>query len=306
MYDLIIIGAGPAGLSAAIYAARAGLHFIVLDQNPMSGGQVLMTYEVDNYPGFPGISGMELGMKLKEHADNLSVECRTVQVLSYDFNHTVKKIETDQGETLESKAIVIAMGASHAMLGVPGEKELTGMGVSYCATCDGAFFRNRTVAVVGGGDVALEDVIFLAGLCKKVYLIHRRDRFRGAKILQDRVMEFENVEILKNHVVTEIQGESRVSGITVQNVQNIEETHLEVQGIFIAVGMKPQTNELPQELLRDENGFVIAGEDCRTNLSGIFAAGDIRTKKLRQIITAAADGANAITSVQEYLLSWEA
>ncbi len=301
MYDLIIIGAGPAGLSAAVYAMRAGLKTIVVDKSPVSGGQVLTTYEVDNYPGLPGIMGADLGMKMREHADKLGAAFMQACVISVHLADEIKRVETDQG-TLEAGCVIIAAGASHALLQVPGEKKLTGTGVSYCAACDGAFFRNRSVAVVGGGDVAVEDAIVLAGICKKVYLIHRRNQLRAEKILQNQVLKIDNVEILWNCVATQIQGTERVTGITVRNVQDDTEREIEVQGVFIAVGMRPESELFREEIEMDENGWLVAGEDGKTNLPGVFAAGDIRTKKLRQIITAAADGANCVFSALEYLM----
>lgn len=301
IYDVIILGSGPAGLSAAIYAQRAKLNTLVVEAKPLSGGQILDTYEVDNYPGMKGISGFELGMKFREHADALGVTFYTAQVQEVRNAEGWKEVVTDQ-DTLQAKTIILAMGANHRKLGVPGEEELTGMGVSYCATCDGAFFKGKTVVVVGGGDVALEDALFLARGCEKVYLIHRRDELRGAKILQEQVQQTENIQIIWNSVVKEIQGEGKVEKITVHN--NIEETdsQLEVQGIFIAVGIQPNSEWVKDIVALDEQGYVKALEDTVTSQPGIFAAGDIRTKQLRQVVTAAADGANAVTSVERYLL----
>ena len=198
MYDLIIIGSGPAGLSAAVYGKRAGLNLLVIEKNPMSGGQVLNTYEVDNYLGMPGINGFDMGMQFRQHADRLGVEFREAQVLSIEDKGNYKLIDTDDG-SLEAVSVILASGAVHAHLGVPGEEELAGRGVSYCATCDGAFFRGKTTAVVGGGDVALEDAAYLARTCEKVYLIHRRDEFRGAAVLQEELKTFYNVEVLLSH-----------------------------------------------------------------------------------------------------------
>lgn len=301
IYDVIILGSGPAGLSAAIYAQRAKLNTLVVEAKPLSGGQILDTYEVDNYLGMKGSSGFELGMKFREHADALGVTFYTAQVQEVRNVGEWKEVVTDQN-TLQAKSIILAMGANHRKLGVPGEEALSGMGVSYCATCDGAFFKGKTVAVVGGGDVALEDALFLARGCEKVYLIHRRDELRGAKILQEQVKQTENIQIIWNSVVKEIQGEGKVEKIVVHN--NIEETdaQLEVQGIFIAVGIQPNSEVVKDIVELDEQGYVKALEDTETSQPGIFAAGDIRTKQLRQVITAAADGANAVTSVERYLL----
>lgn len=300
MYDMLIIGSGPAGMGAAIYGVRAGLSLAVLDRSPISGGQVLTTYEVDNYLGLPQISGGEISQKFREHADSLGVNFVTANVTSIEDKKDCKIVHTEEGD-YEAKTLLLATGATHAMLGVKGEMQLTGMGVSYCATCDGAFFRKRTVAVVGGGDVAVEDAIFLAGLCSKVYLIHRRDLLRAADSLQKKLMSMENVEILWNCEVKEIQGEDMVEKILVYHNQDDSQSEIEVNGVFIAVGIHPNT-ELYQGLVEmDEQGYVLADESCRTTVDGIYAAGDIRKKALRQIITAVADGANAVTSAQNYL-----
>jgi len=304
MYDLIIIGSGPAGLSAAVYGKRAGLELLVIEQSGMSGGQVLNTYEVDNYLGMQGINGFDMGMQFRAHADKLGVSFIEETVLKIESGEKVKTVVTGK-ERFETKAVIIATGASHAKLGVAGENELSGMGVSYCATCDGAFFKNRTAAVIGGGDVAVEDAIFLARACKKVYLVHRRDELRAAKILQEKLKELSNVEILWNHIVTEIEGKDQVERMKLQNTKDHTETAKEIDGIFIAVGIRPNTINIEGMPAMDENGYIQAGEDGRTSINGIFAAGDVRTKRLRQIITAVADGANAVTSVQDYLLESE-
>ena len=300
MYDMLIIGSGPAGMGAAIYGVRAGLSLAVLDRSPISGGQVLTTYEVDNYLGLPQISGGEISQKFREHADSLGVNFVTANVTSIEDKKDCKIVHTEEGD-YEAKTLLLATGATHAMLGVKGEMQLAGKGVAYCATCDGAFFRKRTVAVVGGGDVAVEDAIFLAGLCSKVYLIHRRDSLRAADSLQKKLMSMENVEILWNCEVKEIQGEDMVEKILVYHNQDDSQSEIEVNGVFIAVGIHPNT-ELYQGLVEmDEQGYVLADESCKTTVDGIYAAGDIRKKALRQIITAVADGANAVTSTQNYL-----
>lgn len=300
MYDLIIIGSGPAGLSAAVYAKRAGSNLLVVEQNPMSGGQILNTYEVDNYLGMPGINGFDMGMQFRAHADKLGVPFLEAQVTGITDKGAVKIVHTRR-EDLETGAVLLATGAQHALLGVPGEEELSGAGVSYCATCDGAFFRGRTVAVVGGGDVALEDAIYLAKTCEKVYLIHRREELRGAKVLQEELQSLPNVEILYSHVVRQIKGSDAVEGLALQDVKNNEERYLAVAGVFIAVGIHPLT-ELVQGLVScDEAGYVLAGEDCVTDCPGIFVAGDIRKKPLRQVVTAVADGANAAVSADAYV-----
>lgn len=325
LYDLIIIGAGPAGLSASIYAQRARLDTLVIEKDMVSGGQVLTTYEVDNYPGLPGINGFDLGTKFREHAEQLGTRFVTDEVEKIEVNSQgelllAAELERDYslspfGEApLESniktvicgqnrykaRAVLIATGARHQKLGVPGEKELSGMGVSYCATCDGAFFRNKEVAVVGGGDVALEDAVFLSRLCTKVYLIHRRDKLRGAKSLQEQVFKQGNIQILWDTVVNEIQGEMKVENLKLENKKTGETSNLRVQGIFIAVGIVPNSQNF-DGLVEMEHGYIKAGEDTRTSCEGIFAAGDVRTKPLRQIVTAAADGANGVMAVERYL-----
>ena len=299
-YDLIIIGSGPAGLSAAIYGKRAGLNLMVLEKQPMSGGQILNTYEVDNYLGMPGINGFDMGMQFREHADKLGAEFVTAEVTAVEDLGDRKLVHTDQGD-YEAGALILATGAEHAHLGVPGELEFSGKGVSYCATCDGAFFRGKTVVVVGGGDVALEDAIYLARFCKKVYSVHRRDTFRGAHVLQEELKALENVEILYNNIVTEIHGEASVNGVTLQDVTTGESRQLETDGIFIAVGIKPTTGLFHDLVDCREDGYVIAGEDCVTSREGVFVAGDVRYKPLRQIVTAVADGANAAVSAGAYL-----
>ena len=295
MYDLIIIGSGPAGLSAAVYGKRAGLKLLVLEKAPMSGGQVLNTYEVDNYLGMPGMNGFDMGVHFREHADKMGASFQDAEVTAIRREGESLTVCTAEGE-LETKTVILATGAEHAHLGVPGEEELSGMGVSYCATCDGAFFRGRTVAVVGGGDVALEDAIYLARTCEKVWVIHRRDEFRGASVLQEQLQALPNVEILYHHVAEEICGTDAVEKLRLKDVKTGEQRELPVAGVFIAVGIRPQT-ELVQGLAAcDEAGYVLAGEDCATSVSGLFAAGDVRKKPLRQIVTAVADGANAATA----------
>ena len=300
-YDIIILGSGPAGLSAAIYAQRARLSTLLIEEKPLSGGQILDTYEVDNYPGLPGITGFEMGQKFRAHADRLGAEVVNAQVLSVRLDGE-KKIVTTQKGVYEAKTLIIATGAKHRRLGIPGEDKLVGMGGSYCATCDGAFFKGKTVAVVGGGDVALEDALFLARGSEKVYLVHRRDQFRGAKILQEKVKEASNIEPVLDSVVTEIKGEGQVSSILL-NSKNGESRELEVQGVFIAVGIEPNSSAVKDLVAQDAGGYIVAGEDTKTSVEGVFAAGDVRTKQLRQVLTAAADGANAVTSAEKYILS---
>ena len=298
IYDVIIIGAGPGGLTAAIYGMRAGLKTLLIEKAYISGGQIINTAEVDNYLGIPGVGGMELANKFKEHAENMGVTFVRTEVMDIEVQADIKKVITS-GEIYSTKSVIIATGATHRLLGISGEMELAGAGVSYCATCDGAFFKDKTVAVIGGGDVAVEDAIFLARLCKKVYVVHRRDELRAAKVLQDRLLALDNVEMLWSQVPEAIIGDGQVEKLTLKDVKSQIQQEVNVDGVFIAVGMNPQTESFKGVVALDESGYIKAGEDCRTNIDGIYVVGDVRTKALRQIITAAADGANAITSVQD-------
>lgn len=302
IYDLIIIGSGPAGLAAAVYAQRAKLDTLVVEKAMVSGGQVLTTYEVDNYPGLPGIGGYDLGIKFREHADRLGARFVEDEVLNIqDGGKGAIKCVVCQENTYEARSLILATGAVHRKLGVPGEEELAGAGVSYCATCDGAFFRNKVTAVIGGGDVAVEDAIFLARMCSKVYLIHRRNELRAAKSLQENLLSLDNVEVIWDTVADSINGDGMVKSLSLTNVKNGQKRELDVQGVFIAVGITPESRAFEGSVDMD-HGYIRAGEDTVTSAPGIFAAGDVRTKPLRQIITAAADGANAITSVERYLV----
>ncbi|HHV09786.1 MAG TPA: thioredoxin-disulfide reductase [Clostridiales bacterium] len=301
VYDVIIIGSGPAGLSAAIYAKRAELSVLVIEKAGLSGGQVINTYEVDNYPGIPGIGGFELSVKFREHADKLGATFVDGEVSDFSLDKNLKIVTLDNGTSYEAKSVIIATGGTPRHLDVPGEVELAGMGVSYCATCDGAFFKNKKVAVIGGGDVALEDAIFLARICEQVYVIHRRDQFRASRHLATRLLELPNVTVLWDSVVRKINGGDKVESIEVKNIKTEEQTSYDVAGVFIAVGYLPNSEVYKKVVETDGAGYIIAGENCETNVPGIYAAGDIRTKDLRQIITAAADGANAITAVEKYL-----
>ena len=293
IYDLIIIGSGPAGLAAAVYAQRACLDTLVIEQSTVSGGQILNTYEVDNYPGYPGISGYELGMKLREHADKLGAHFKEDTVLKIEDKgpKEVKRV-IGMNATYEARTLILATGAAH--------KKLAGAGVSYCATCDGAFFRNRTVAVIGGGDVAVEDAVFLSRMCSKVYLIHRRGELRAAKSLQNQLFSKENVEILWNMQAQAIEGNGTVERLILSENGTRKKKELSVQGVFIAVGIQPETKAF-EGIVDMEQGYIKAEEEGITSAPGIFAAGDARTKKLRQIVTATADGANAVTSAEQYL-----
>ena len=300
MYDIIIIGSGPAGLSAAIYAQRACLDTIVIEKNGISGGQVLNTWEVDNYPGFPGVTGFELSRQFREHANKLGARVVQDEVVQVELSGNVKKVVCEE-ETYEARCVILASGAHHRTLEVPGEEELRGAGVSYCATCDGAFFRGRTVAVVGGGDAALEDAIFLARMCEKVYIDHRRDKLRGAKRLQERLQALENIEFVWNSETAAIEGNGQVEALRLRQTKTGEEKRLDVDGVFIAVGIAPESELYAGQLELDEQGYIRADESGQTSVPGVFAAGDVRTKALRQILTAASDGANCVASAERYL-----
>ena len=303
MYDLVIIGSGPAGLSAAVYAKRACLDVVVLEKEPMGGGQMIYTQEVDNYLGLPETNGFDLAQKFEQHAKALEVPFISDEVDNVEKNTDgTWKITGASGTVYETKTVLLATGAGHRKLGVPGEETLAGAGVSYCATCDGAFFQDGTVAVVGGGNVAVEDAILLSRTCKKVYLVHRRDELRADKVLQDKLFKCANVEMVWDSVPTVIEGTDKVEDIKVHNVKTDEGKTIAVDGVFIAVGILPNTEKFKGLVDLDESGYIIAGEDGVTSTPGIFAAGDIRTKNLRQVVTAVADGANAVASVQRYLI----
>ncbi len=304
-YDLLIIGSGPAGLSAAIYAQRARLNTAVIEKEMMSGGQVLTTMDVDNYPGLMGIGGFELGMKFREHAEQLGAvfiedEIKELKVEKTSGQESDWKHAVGEKGTYSARAVILASGATHRMLDVPGEERLRGKGVSYCATCDGAFFRNKVTAVIGGGDVALEDAVFLSRMCRKVYVIHRRNELRGAKILQETLFSQNNIEVVWDTVVEAIEGDAQVENVKLKSVITGQTQNLQVQGVFIAVGITPNSQAF-KGLAAMEDGYIKAAEDCATSVPGIFAAGDVRTKSLRQVVTAAADGANAVASAERYL-----
>lgn len=301
IYDVIIIGSGPAGLAAAIYAQRSELTNIVIEKTGFSGGQIINTYEVDNYPGTPGISGFDLSAKFRDHCDRLNTNFITGEVVDFKLDKDIKVVTLDDGSQYQSKTVVIAAGGTPRHLNVPGEKEFSGLGVSYCATCDGAFYKGKAVAVVGGGDVAVEDALFLSRICERVYVIHRRDEFRALKSSANKLLAMNNVTVLWDSVVERINATETVESLDVKNVKTGEASNIEVAGAFIAVGYVPSSQVYKDVVATDGQGYIIAGENCQTNVPGIFAAGDIRTKDLRQIITAASDGANAITGVERYL-----
>ena len=300
IYDMLVIGSGPAGLGTALYAARSGISVLVIEKSPMSGGQIINTTEVDNYLGLPGIGGFEMGDAFRQHVDKMGAEFVEDEILTVTVDGSVKVAKGRSGE-YRSRTLVFAMGANRSKLGIPGENEYVGKGVSYCATCDGAFFRNKETVVIGGGDVAVEDAIYLAGICTHVTLVHRRNELRAARSIQDNLMSKPNVDVAWDTVSDSVEGSVKVEGLKVHNVKTGEERVIPADGVFIAVGMKPDS-ELAREVCDlDERGYIVAGENCETSTPGIYAVGDIRTKEVRQVITAVADGACAVSSAEKYL-----
>lgn len=299
MYDIVIIGAGTAGLSAAIYGVRAGKKVLVLE-GASYGGQIINSPEVENYPGIAKISGFEFATSLYEQAENLGAEMDFARVLRIEKTGTDFIVYTEDRE-IPCHSVILATGAKNRPLGVEKEEQMVGAGVSYCATCDGAFFRGQKAVVVGGGNTALEDAEFLSNFCEKVYVIHRRDTFRGEQWLVDNLSKKENVEFVMDSVVTDIIGENSVEGVLVKNVQTGETTELEVKGLFVAIGQMPDNKPFESVIELDAGGYIKAQEDCQTSCEGIFAAGDCRTKGVRQLATAAADGAVAGLAACEYV-----
>ncbi|MBR0039601.1 MAG: thioredoxin-disulfide reductase [Lachnospiraceae bacterium] len=305
VYDIIIIGSGPAGLTAAIYAKRACLNALLLYDPYAVESQICNTYEVCNYPGFNNVSGQELHDSFKKHAKELNVEMKGEKVTEItDIYLDIKKVKTANAE-YETKTIILATGGSPKHGGFEREEEFVGNGVSYCATCDGAFFKNREVAVIGGGDTAVEDAIFLSRIAKKVYLIVRRNELRATKVLQEEVKSEKNVEIFYETVVKEIIGENKIEGILIKGKNDIIMSELTVDGVFVGIGMNPSSMLLKEKVEMDGE-YIKADETCETSIKGIYAVGDVRKKQLRQVITACADGANAITSIQNYLATKDA
>ncbi len=301
IYDLIIIGGGPGGYTAALYAARAGLSTLVIEKFS-AGGQMTETQSIENYPGFDeGVDGFTLGFKMQAGAEKYGAKTLNAEVISLDLSAKPKRVLTAREEYL-AKAIVIATGASHKHLGLAGEEDFIGRGVGYCAACDGMLYRGKTVAVVGGGNSAAADALLLSRICKKVYLIHRRDTLRAEKIYHEPLMRSETVEFLWNSAVTKLHGENVLSSVTVKNLASGEESDLPLDGLFISIGRSPET-ALVDGRLTLENGYIKAGEDTKTSIPGVFAVGDVRTKALRQIVTAAADGAIAAHFAEEYIAS---
>lgn len=299
MYEVLIIGAGPAGMTAAIYAARAGYKTAVLEHG-VPGGQAATTDMIENYPGFPeGISGPELMMKFFEQTQTFGVEMIYEQVQSVELDGTIKRVTTDK-QTIEAKAVVIASGAKPRALGVANEGRLRGRGVSYCATCDGFFFKDQPVAVVGGGDTAVEEAMYLTKMCSSVTLIHRRDELRANKLAQSRALANEKLNIIYDTVVDEIIGDDKVSQLKLRNKKTDETSTLDINGVFIFVGYLPNNSFFPPELEVNEQGYIVTDDEMATNIPGVFAVGDVRQKKLRQVTTAVGDGGAVMHGIEEY------
>ena len=300
IHDMIIIGGGPAGYTAALYAARAGLDTIILEKLS-AGGQMALTSQIDNYPGFEdGIDGFTLGEKMQAGAERFGAKSELAEVFSLDLSASPKIVETSEG-TFYGRTVVLATGASPRALEIPKEKELIGRGVNYCAACDGMFYKGKTVVVVGGGNSAAADAMILSRICKKVILVHRRDTLRATKIYHDPLMKAENIEFCWNSTVSELLSEDKLTGIKIQNLHTVEESLIECDGIFISIGRKPATELVTNQLALDSAGYIIADESTKTSLPGVYAIGDVRTKKVRQIVTAVADGAAAAHEAEEYL-----
>ena len=300
IYDMIVVGGGPGGYTAALYAARAGLDTVVLEKLS-AGGQMALTEQIDNYPGFEdGIDGFSLGEKMKRGTERFGVETKLAEVLSLDLSGTVKKAETSEGP-LFARIIVLATGAGPRELGIEGEQELIGKGVNYCAACDGMFYKNKTVVIAGGGNTAAADALILSRICKKVIVVHRRDTLRATKIYHEPLMKAENVEFRWDSEIIELLHDEKVIGIRLRNVKTGEETTLACDGVFVSIGRKPSSELVKDQVEVDPAGYIIADESTRTNIPGVFAVGDVRTKALRQVVTAVADGATAVHYAEEYL-----
>lgn len=300
IYDVIIIGGGPAGYSAALYSARAGLDTLVIEKMS-AGGQMALTGDIENYPGFnDGVDGFTLGMNMQSGAERFGARTEYAEVKSLDLLKSVKEIKTDS-TTYYAKAVILAMGASPRELGIAGEREFTSRGIHYCAHCDGRFYKDKTVVVVGGGNSAVSDALYLSRIAKKVILVHRRDTLRATKIYHEPLKKADNVEFLWNSQISSILTDNRVIGAIIKNVNSNEETQINCDAIFVSIGRRPDTDIVKSVIALDENGYIIADESTKTSISGVFAAGDIRTKALRQIVTAASDGAVAAHFAEEYI-----
>lgn len=300
IYDVVIIGGGPGGCTAALYCARAGLSTIVLEKLS-AGGQMALTSQIDNYPGFEeGIDGFTLAEKMEQGAVRFGADTELAEVLHVDFSNEIKVIESSEG-TFKARTVIIATGAVPRKLGVPGEKELVGRGVGYCATCDGMFYRNKTVMVVGGGNTAAADAMTLSRICKKVLLIHRRDSLRATKVYHKQLEETENIEFYWDATVSEFLYDKKLTGAKLHNEKTGKDTEISVDGAFISIGRKPASELFEGILAMDKGGYIVADESTRTSIPGVFAIGDVRTKALRQVVTAVADGAVASHYIEEYL-----
>ena len=300
VYDMLVIGGGPGGYAAALYAARAGLDTVVLEKLS-AGGQMALTEQIDNYPGFEnGIDGFSLGEKMRKGTERFGVETRLTEVLSLDLSGEIKKAETSEG-TVYGRTVVLATGANPRNLGVEGEQDLIGRGVNYCAACDGMFYKGKTVVLVGGGNSAAAEALILARVCEKVILVHRRDTLRATKIYHEPLMNTENVEFRWNSTVAELLYGDRITGVRLRDVQTGEESEIACDGVFVSVGRIPATELVKNQVELDDTGYVVADESTRTNIPGVFAVGDVRTKALRQVVTAVADGAVAVHYAEEYL-----
>ncbi len=300
VYDMIIVGGGPGGYTSALYAARAGFNVLVLEKFS-AGGQMALTHQIDNYPGFEdGIDGFSLADKMKKQAERFGARSENAEVIKVNLTVNPKEIETAKG-TFLSKTVVLASGANPRELGVDKEAELIGRGVAYCASCDGMFYRGKTVVVVGGGNTAAADAILLSRIAKKVIIVHRRDTLKATRIYHEPLMNAENVEFKWDSTVTELLYEDKITGVKIKNVKTGEESIIDCDGVFVSVGRKPATDFLGSQLDLDENGYIIADETTKTSIPGVYAVGDIRTKQLRQVVTAVSDGAMAVHSAEEYL-----
>jgi len=302
VYDMVIIGGGPAGYTAALYAARAGMETLVIERLS-AGGQMALTHQIDNYPGFDeGVDGYELSIKMQKQAHRFGVKTLISQVKNLDLQANPKVIETRKG-AIRAKTVVLAMGANPRPLGIAHEKELIGRGVAYCAACDGMFYKDKTVVVVGGGNSAAADALLLSRIAQKVILVHRRDSLRATKIYHDPLMQAESVDFQWNHVVQELLYDDKLTGVRVKNVQTSEETVIPCDGLFVSIGREPASQLVEAQLPLDESGYIIADESTQTGIPGVYAVGDIRSKPLRQIVTAVADGATAVHMAEQYLAS---
>lgn len=300
IYDTVIIGGGPAGYTAALYAARAGLDTVVIEKMA-AGGQMTLTGDIDNYPGFPeGIDGFTLGMKMQQGAERFGVQTVYAEVTSVDFTDKIKQVKTDDA-VIFGKTVIISTGANPRTLGIENEKALVGRGVHYCAHCDGRFYKDKTVAVVGGGNSAASDAMYLSRLAGKVYLIHRRDTLRASKIYHEPLKKADNVEFIWNSTVSDFIVDGRVSGVKIQNVITKAQTDINCDGVFVSIGRKPDTDIFKGTVDLDGNGYIAADETTKTNVPGVYAVGDVRTKALRQVVTAVSDGAVAVHFAEEYL-----